>query len=128
GLMELGYSRIITKPHIIFDMYKNNPAIIGEGHEELKMALSAEGINISTRAAAEYYMDEYFESLLEKDAPLLTIKDKMVLVEMSFSSAPLNLKEMIFHMQMKGYQPVFAHPERYLYLNANRALYDDLKD
>ncbi len=128
GLMDVGYSRIITTPHIIYDMYNNTPEIIGEGHEVLKAGLAGEGIDISTRAAAEYYMDEYFESLLEKDAPLLTIKDKMVLVEMSFSSAPFNLKDMIFQLQMKGYQPVFAHPERYLYLTANRALYDDLKD
>ncbi len=128
GLMELGYSRLVTTPHIIFDIYKNDPAIINAGHDELRFALSEHQIDISTRAAAEYYMDEYFESLVESDAPLLTIKDKMVLVEMSFSGAPYNLKEMIFALQMKGYQPVLAHPERYLYLSANKGLYDDLRD
>jgi len=128
GLMELGYNRIITTPHIISDMYPNDPEIIASGHRELQEGVQKNRLNITTRAAAEYYMDEYFEGLVNSDAPLLTIKDKMVLVEISFSSAPLNFKEMIFAMQMKGYQPVLAHPERYLYLAGNKMLYDDLKD
>ena len=128
GLMDLGYTRIVTTPHIISDMYKNDPEIIGEGHKVLQKGLLAHDLDITTRAAAEYYMDEYFESLLLADAPLLTIKDKMVLVEISFSSAPLNFKEMLFSMQMKGYQPVLAHPERYLYLAGDKLMYDHLRD
>ena len=128
GLMDLGYTRIVTTPHIISDMYKNDPEIIGEGHKVLQKGLLDHELDITTRAAAEYYMDEYFESLLLADSPLLTIKDKMVLVEISFSSAPLNFKEMLFTMQMKGYQPVLAHPERYLYLAGDKLMYDHLKD
>jgi protein-tyrosine phosphatase len=128
GLMELGYSRFICTPHIISDMYKNDPVIIAGAHRSLQQGVQDNQLEITTRAAAEYYMDEYFESLVESDAPLLTIKDKMVLVEFSFSSAPLNYKEMLFAMQMKGYQPVLAHPERYLYLSGNKMVYDDLKD
>jgi tyrosine-protein phosphatase YwqE len=29
---------------------------------------------------------------------------------------------------MKGYQPVLAHPERYLYFAANKAWYEQLRD
>ncbi|RYY16412.1 MAG: hypothetical protein EOO04_26980 [Chitinophagaceae bacterium] len=109
-------------------MYKNDPETIGAGHKVLQQGLKDHQLEITTRAAAEYYMDEYFESLLLADAPLLTIKDKMVLVEISFSSAPLNFKEMLFAMQMKGYQPVLAHPERYLYLAGDKLMFDHLKD
>jgi len=128
GLIELGYNRIVTTPHIISDMYKNDPETIGAGHRILQEGVQHHQLDITTRAAAEYYMDEYFESLVNSDAPLLTLKDKMVLVEISFSSAPLNFKEMLFALQMKGYQPVLAHPERYLYLAGEKMLYDDLKD
>jgi tyrosine-protein phosphatase YwqE len=31
-------------------------------------------------------------------------------------------------MQIKGYQPVLAHPERYLYMKENKVFYDMLKD
>jgi tyrosine-protein phosphatase YwqE len=128
GLMELGYTRLITTPHIIWDMYRNDPTIIGAGHRTLQAGLQEHELDITTRAAAEYYMDEYFEGLVNEDAPLLTIKDTMILVEISFSSAPINFKEVIFNLQMKGYQPVLAHPERYLYFAGNKTMYDDLKD
>lgn len=128
ALEDIGYSRIITTPHIIWDMYRNTPETINEGHDRLKAGLAAEQMNIPTRAAAEYYMDEYFETLINSGAPLLTIKDNMVLVEISFSSAPLNFRDMLFTMQMKGYQPVLAHPERYLYLAQDKMVFDELKD
>src|SRR5450432_1069802 len=31
-------------------------------------------------------------------------------------------------MQMQGYQPVIAHPERYIYLERNKEFYEELKD
>ena len=31
-------------------------------------------------------------------------------------------------MQMQGYQPVIAHPERYIYLQNSKDFYDELKD
>ena len=31
-------------------------------------------------------------------------------------------------MQMQNYQPVIAHPERYLYLDQNKGFYEELKD
>jgi tyrosine-protein phosphatase YwqE len=31
-------------------------------------------------------------------------------------------------MQMQGYQPVIAHPERYIYLQQNKEFYRELKD
>lgn len=32
---------------------------------------------------------------------------------MSYLNAPLNLFEMLFEIQLKGYKPVLAHPEHY---------------
>ena len=52
----------------------------------------------------------------------------MVLVEFSMALASMNLKDILFEMQMKGYQPVIAHPERYIYLEKNKDFYDELKD
>ncbi|RYG02689.1 MAG: histidinol phosphatase [Chitinophagaceae bacterium] len=128
GLMDLGFRKFIMTPHIISDMYRNNAETISAAHGSLANGLTQGGIEVPTSYAAEYYMDEYFEGLLESDVPLLTLKDKMVLVEVSFSSAPINFKQMLFSLQMKGYQPVLAHPERYLYLANNKGFYDELKN
>jgi protein-tyrosine phosphatase len=128
GLMELGYKKIITTPHIMWDMYKNTSEIIQAGWEKVKAELDRKKMNVEFYAAAEYFMDDHFAKLLDDDAPLLTIKDNLVLVEFSFVKAPMDFKEMLFSMQIKGYQPILAHPERYLYFGANKEWYEQIKD
>ena len=39
----------------------------------------------------------------------------------------MDLKERLFDMQIKGYQPILAHPERYQYFAANKGFYDELR-
>ena len=73
-------------------------------------------------------LDEHVEQLLRNNEPLLTISGNMVLVEFSMALASMNLKDILFDMQMKGYQPVIAHPERYIYLERDKEFYDELKD
>ncbi|MBS1566557.1 MAG: hypothetical protein JST39_19390 [Bacteroidetes bacterium] len=123
GLEDLGYNQFIATPHIMWDMYKNTPETIGDALRQLQQQPGQQNIS----AAAEYFMDEHFEQLVSTDQPLLTLKDKKVLVEFSFVSAPLNLKEMLFNLQIKGYQPVLAHPERYGYFSMTKNVFDDLR-
>ena len=37
-------------------------------------------------------------------------------------------KDQLFQLQISGYQPVLAHPERYLYFSNARQVFDTLKD
>lgn len=128
GLVDLGYKKIITTPHIIGDIFPNTPEIIKAGQEQVVAEIARQGIPVEFHAAAEYLMDDRFTQMLEEDRPLLTLKDRLVLVELSFAVPSINLKELIFQMQLKGYQPVLAHPERYLYFGANKGWYDQLKE
>jgi tyrosine-protein phosphatase YwqE len=128
GFADLGYRKLITTPHVLWEIYPNTPEIIGQGLEALKQAVAREGINIEIRAAAEYFIDEHFVEELQNKSPLLPISGNMVLVEFSMIMAPMDLQEVFFEMQMQGYQPVIAHPERYAYLNRNRGFYGVLKD
>ena len=126
GMMALGYKKLITTPHIMGEIYPNHSDIILEGAEAVRKELEKENLDIAFSAAAEYMLDDNFSALLESDQPLLPIKDKMVLVEFSFVSPPLDYKQKIFAMQIKGYQPILAHPERYGYFHQNKKVYDDL--
>jgi protein-tyrosine phosphatase len=128
GLIGLGYQKIITTPHINVDIFPNTPAIIRSGQIVVTEELRRLGIDVEFRAAAEYLMDERFSRLLAAGEPLLTLKDNLVLVELSFAVPAINLREILFDMQLKGYQPVLAHPERYLYFGANKKWYDQLRD
>ena len=128
GLADLGYRKLITTPHILADFYPNTPETIGEGLRAVRAELARQNIDVALHAAAEYLMDDHFIHLLQSGNPLLTLKDKLVLVELSFAVPAINLKEIIFEVQLKGYQPVLAHPERYLYFGADKTWYDRLKD
>jgi tyrosine-protein phosphatase YwqE len=57
----------------------------------------------------------------------LTLKDNYVLVEMSYINAPIQLYSILFDLQVAGYIPVLAHPERYLFYHNNFNEYVKLK-
>ena len=128
GLAALGYKKLITTPHVMWDLYRNTNEIIRTAHKTLTAELKKAAVAIDLQAAAEYYLDEHFIQLLDTNTPLLTLKNKMVLIEFSFISSPFDLKDILFKLQIKGYQPVLAHPERYLYIGSNKGFYDELKE
>ncbi len=128
GLKELGYQKLITTPHIIWDIYRNTPDIINDKLDQLRKAVKEEAINVEIYAAAEYFLDEHVEELLKRKQPLLTISGNKVLTEFSMAFPSLNTKDILFEMEMQGYQPIIAHPERYIYLQQNKEFYRELKD
>lgn len=128
GLKELGYQKLITTPHIMWDMYRNTPDIIDQKLDLVREAASKEGIDIEINAAAEYFLDEHMMELLERKEPLLKISGDLVLTEFSMAFASLNVKDILFEMQMQGYQPVVAHPERYTYLAQQKDFFVELRD
>ncbi|NJL11983.1 MAG: capsular biosynthesis protein [Microscillaceae bacterium] len=119
GFWQMGYQKVITTPHIMGDFYRNTPAIIRQKEEEVRKALLEAGIPIALEAAAEYYLDEWFIHLLEQRKEILTFGNKYLLFETGFANMPHQLFEVIFEMQTQGYQPILAHPERYVYLQEN---------
>jgi tyrosine-protein phosphatase YwqE len=123
GMLDLGYEKLITSPHVMQDMYPNTPSTIGMGLDEIKRSWA----DVPLQAAAEYFLDDHVLDIIQRDERLMTIKDNMVLMEFSFISPPLGVKEMIFELQMKGYQPILAHPERYTYFHRQPREYEELK-
>lgn len=112
-MIELGYETFTATPHVMEDMWRNNTETISNGFAVLQKAIADAGLSNEVRMAAEYLVDGNFESLLDSKQELLRIQDNWVLIEISFIQPPRNLRDLIFEMQIQGYQPVFAHPERY---------------
>jgi len=123
---KLGYKKLITTPHVMSDFFKNSNETILAKHLELTRWLESKEIPIEIQAAAEYYLDEELIKKIEADIPLLTFGNNYLLFETNFMNEPLNLKEFIFLVTTKGYRPVFAHPERYLYIQSNFSKAEDL--
>lgn len=123
---ELGYSKLITTPHVISDTYRNTPDLIHGKLKELNDHLASKQVNMKVQAAAEYYLDEVLFKKVENNEPLLTFGSRYVLFEMNFLTEPFQLKDFIFLLGVKGYRPVLAHPERYLFLQQDLDKVEDL--
>jgi len=127
-MSSFGIKNLITTPHVMGDIYPNTSELIKEKLNAVKLELINRNItDVSIEAAAEYMLDEQFEALLEKEE-LLTLNDNYILVEMSYFNAPLNLFELLFKIQLKGYIPILAHPERYGFYHSNMNFYYKLKE
>jgi protein-tyrosine phosphatase len=120
---KIGFSKIITTPHTYYGVYNNTNNSIKKSYEILDEHLDDKN-RISY--ASEYMLDT---TILEKikNKSLLCLKDNYVLVEMSFVSPPINLYEIIFELQLSGYIPVIAHPERYRFFHSNFKDFERLK-
>ncbi|MEI8278359.1 MAG: CpsB/CapC family capsule biosynthesis tyrosine phosphatase [Bacteroidota bacterium] len=123
----MGFRNIITTPHIKFDHYPNTTATILQGLHGLQQALKENNIDMPIKAAAEYFVDDHFMQLLENE-PLLTIRNKEILIEFSFVFEPMGLFDTIFKIQTYGYRPILAHPERYSFFHNKPNIYSELKD
>ncbi|MDD5149722.1 MAG: histidinol phosphatase [Flavobacterium sp.] len=126
SLQAIGISQFITTPHIIHHVWENTSKGIKMVEEATVKQLEKHQIKVPFRAAAEYMMDDYFVELF-KSEKLLTLKDNYVLVEMSYINPPIQLYEILFELQVAGYIPVLAHPERYLFYHSKFDEYQKLK-
>ncbi|OUV70055.1 MAG: hypothetical protein CBC83_09660, partial [Flavobacteriales bacterium TMED123] len=106
-LQQLGFQKVVTTPHIMSDFYKNTPENIFQGLEIVKAELKRRSITIQLEAAAEYYVDYDFEQKIGKEQ-FLTFGDNFILIEFSFIGAPVNLLDIIFKLQLQGYNVVLA--------------------
>lgn len=125
GLQGFGTTQIITTPHVIQHFWENSFKSIQTNEELIRNELTKNNISIPFKAAAEYMMDDYFVSLFQSEK-LLTLKDNYVLVEMSYINPPIQLYSILFDLQVAGYIPVLAHPERYVFFHQNLDEYKKL--
>ena len=124
--VKSGYQKIITTPHIMNDFYKNDINVIGEKCEELRSLLKDNAIDIEIDYSAEYYFDEHFMDLYEKNE-IRTFGNKHFLFELSYFNEPKGVRDFVFRAKNDGYTPILAHPERYPYWSDDYNIFRDLK-
>lgn len=124
AMMSVGIKKIIATPHVMNDYYRNTPESINNALAVLKAELVKEQIDIPVEASAEYFFDEVFMELVEKNE-LLPIGKNYILFEFSFVSPPPVFIPTLQKLKDGGYQPILAHPERYPYYTLDQ--YKNLK-
>lgn len=128
-LVAMGYSKVITTPHIMSDFYKNGSHNLIPKLQELQNYVKEQNLHIELEVAAEYMIDDAIENKI-KNNEILSFggAKKYVLVEMPFLEEARNFKSVIFELQIQGYSPVLAHPERYTYYHQKKEKYEELVD
>lgn len=137
---QWGVKAVWLTPHIMEDC-PNSTAALRARFEELKAAYAENrqqreaareaageatgdaASNVSREAitlnlAAENMLDGLFEERLAAgDLLPITAKGDHLLVETSYYNPPMNLYGILEEIFQKGYQPILAHPERYVYMS-----------
>ena len=98
--------------------------VIYYSFEELKSAYKG---NIELALSAENMMDGLFIKRLEQGI-LMPYGDNNneLLIETSYVQPPMRMEGILRDMQKAGFTPVLAHPERYLYMDAEK--YENIKE
>ena len=117
-----GIKEVWLTPHIMEDI-PNSTAQLRTRYSELKTAYSGP---IILHLASENMLDNLFEERLQQ-GDLLPIGDdgRQLLVETSYFNPPYGLHDILKRIKSKGYFPVLAHPERYIYMGQKE--YQQLK-
>ncbi len=124
---SLGYKKVITTPHIMGDFFKNGPENILPALANIREELKKQNINLEVDAAAEYMVDDAFMHKISS-GNLLTFGKNYVLIEIPFMDIPANFNSALFELQVNGFKPVLAHPERYAYYGMHKDKYQELHD
>ena len=113
GMEEIGITDLWLTPHIMEDI----PNTTADLKERFALLKEQNPTRIRLNLAAEYMMDPLFEERLEKGDLLPLGKDaNHLLVETSYFNPPMDLWGLLERIRKKGYYPVLAHPERYVYM------------
>jgi tyrosine-protein phosphatase YwqE len=125
-LRKIGVSKFITTPHIFSGVWDNTKENILSNYNATKLLFSENKTEIKLNVAAEYLLNDHLVTLLNRNE-ILTLKDNYVLVEMSYINPPIQLYDIIFNIQIAGYIPILAHPERYAFYHKSTDEYKKLK-
>lgn len=124
-MMGWGLEKLIVTPHVTQDTFENTPEIISGAYSELQDGLHQAGIEVDMDYSAEYRVDEMFVEQLEAGI-VRRLHGNFLLVENSYIQEAYNLDQILFQISMKGFRPILAHPERYIYYYDKRHRYDEL--
>lgn len=116
---RLGVRTVWLTPHVMEDI-PNTTVYLRKRFRELQDAYKG---NVTLHLAAENMLDSLFEERLEKN-DLLPIGENSnyLLVETSYFNPPIGLRHILLRIKAKGYYPILAHPERYMYMGKNEYL------
>ncbi|MEI1423229.1 tyrosine-protein phosphatase [Bacillus cabrialesii] len=117
-----GIRTIIATPHHKNGVYENEPGPVREAADQLNKRLIKENIPLTVLPGQEIRIYGDLERDLSEQQ-LLSLNDtKYILIEFPFDQVPRYAEPLFYDLQLKGYIPVIAHPERNREIRENPSL------
>ncbi len=113
GLAEVGYERVTATPHQYAHRYLPEREQIATMFDLVQQTALADAIPIALSLAAENMWDDVFHGRWADGSFPRYDGGKAFLFEVRPEELPLQFENGLFQLQVKGYRPVMAHPERY---------------
>ncbi len=111
---ESGICEVWLTPHIMEDV-PNETALLRQRFSQLKADYQG---TVALHLSAEYMIDSQFQVRLASGDMLPWGKEQnRLLVETSCFGAPVGFRDLMREIASKGYYPILAHPERYMYMS-----------
>lgn len=122
---QWGIQRIFCTPHITQDTFENTPKVIADAFRLLQQEVSDRTLDVKLDYSAEHRLDAFFLAELEKGS-IRPLPNYFLLVENPFVQEAWDLDNRLFDLNVKGYRPVLAHPERYTYYFPHPERYEQI--
>lgn len=128
-LNDLGFDKIIITPHFIYGTeYTCENKIKTEKLSAIKSELIKQNINVELHLGNEIFINKTIDKFLEDGMASSLAGTKYLLIELPFQNKILGFKDILYELTCKGYIPIIAHPERYLYFQEDYSQVDELKE
>ena len=140
AMRETGFEEICLTPHFQYPRFPNNVADLQERYAKFLADVEAgKGDRQLPRmvgCTGEYRIDDGFQSIVERNElrtyhfsdPKRGSDKGLLLIEFSLNQKRMGLEEVVFNLQMDGYDIILAHPERYPYYGSHSAVLERFKE
>lgn len=125
AMKSWGIDSIVATPHIAEDSFENTPQTIKKAYDKLSVRMLDMAMDMNVKFSAEYRIDNRFRKMFEDDE-LIIMPNNYLLIENSFVQPPIDLKNIIYELQLRDLKPILAHPERYGYYQRKKEIYEEL--
>lgn len=117
-----GIEYLLATPHINENITGSGEETIKRRFKEINEWLRTENLNLKIGLAGEVDYNADIFNWLEHEWILFGKERKNILFEIPLFNLPVNFREMLFHITLKGITPVMAHPERNIHIQQKPAV------
>ena len=131
AMKETGFEEICLTPHFQYPRFPNNVADLQERYAkflaDVEVGKGDRQLPRMVGCTGEYRIDDGFQGIVERNElrtyhfsdPKRGSDKGLLLIEFSLNQKRMGLEEVVFNLQMDGYDIILAHPERYVYMGMN---------